>query len=110
MNLDLSRASGRDCIPVVALKNCESELSFVLAKLFNKFLKESCFPDGCKISSVIPVFMNDGERSTAKSYPPASVLSVVSKVFEKHVNKRIFDHLEKYSVFFDFEYDFGSSQ
>ena len=28
MNLDLSKASGPDCIPVVVLKNCESELSY----------------------------------------------------------------------------------
>ena len=27
MNLDLSKASGPDCIPVVVLKNCERELS-----------------------------------------------------------------------------------
>ena len=27
MNLDLSRASGPGCIPVVVLKNCEPELS-----------------------------------------------------------------------------------
>ena len=26
-NLDSSKASGSDCIPVVALKNCEPELS-----------------------------------------------------------------------------------
>ena len=26
MNLDLSKASGPDCIPVVVLKNCEQEL------------------------------------------------------------------------------------
>ena len=45
MNLDLSKASGPDCIPVVVLKNCESELSYMLAELFNKCLKESCFPD-----------------------------------------------------------------
>ena len=41
MNLDSSRASGRDCIPVVVLKNCESELSYILAKLFNMCLRES---------------------------------------------------------------------
>ena len=34
-----------DCILVVALKKCEAELSYILAKLFNKCLKESCFPD-----------------------------------------------------------------
>ena len=27
MNLDSSKASGPDCIPVVVLKNCEPELS-----------------------------------------------------------------------------------
>ena len=45
MNLDLSKASSPDCIPVVVLKNCEPELSYILAELFNKCLKESCFPD-----------------------------------------------------------------
>ena len=44
-NLDSSKASGPDCIPVVVLKNCEPELSNILAKLFNKCQKESCFPD-----------------------------------------------------------------
>ena len=43
-NFDSSKASGPDCIPVVVLKNCEPELSYILAKLFNKCLKESCFP------------------------------------------------------------------
>ena len=40
MNLDSSKASGPDCIPVLVLKNCEPELSYILAKLFNKCLKE----------------------------------------------------------------------
>ena len=44
-NLDLPKASGPDCIPVVVLKNCEPELSYILAELFTKGLKESCFPD-----------------------------------------------------------------
>ena len=42
-NLDSSNASGPDCIPVVVLKNCEPELSYILAELFNICLKESCF-------------------------------------------------------------------
>ena len=45
INLDLSKAYGPDCIPVVVLKNCEPKLSYILAELFNKYLKESCFPD-----------------------------------------------------------------
>ena len=108
MNLDLSKASGPDCIPVVVLKNCEPELSYILAELFSKCLKESCFPDSWKVSSVIPVFKNVGERSKAKNYRPVSLLSVVSKVFEKLVNDRIVDHPEKCGLFSDFQYGFRS--
>ena len=39
---------------------------------------ESCFLDCWNISSVVPVFKNVGERSTAKNYPPVGLLYVVS--------------------------------
>ena len=109
-NLDSSKASGLDCIPVVVLKDCEPELLYILAKLFNKCLKESCFLDCWKVSTVVPVFKNVGERSTAKNYRPVSLLSVVSKVFEKLVNNRAVDHLEKCGLFSDFQYGFRSSR
>ena len=102
MNLDLSKVSNPDCISAVVLKNCEPELSYILAELLSKCLKESCFPDCWKVSSVVPVFKNVGERSTAKNYHPVSLLSVVSKVFEKLVNNRIVDHLKKCDLFPDF--------
>ena len=59
---------------------------------------------------MVPVFTNVGERSTAKNYCPVSLLSVVSKVFDKPVNNRIVDHLTKYGLFSDFQYGFRSSQ
>ena len=66
-NLDLSKVSGPDCIPVVVLKNCEPELSFILAELFNKCLKESRFPDCWKVSSVVLVFKNVGKGLQLKT-------------------------------------------
>ena len=110
LNLDLSKASGPNCIPVVVLKNCEPELSYILAELFNKCLKESCFPDCWKVSSVAPVFKNVRESSTAKNYHPVSLLFVVRKVFEKLVNNKIVDHLEKCGLFSAFQYGFRSSR
>ena len=98
-SLNLSKTSGPDSIPVVVLKKCKSELSYILAELFNKCLKESCFPDCWKVSSVVPVFKNVGERSRAKNYHPVSLLSVVSKLFEKLANNRIVDHLQKCDFF-----------
>ena len=99
MNLDLSKASGPDFIPVVVLNNCKPEFSHILAELFNKCLKESCLTDCWKVLLVIPLFMNVGERSTAKRYYLVGLLSVGSKVFEKLINNRIADHLEICSLF-----------
>ena len=109
-NLDLSKASRPDCVPLVVLKNCEPELSYILAELCNKCPRESCFPDCWKVSLVVPVFKNVGERSTAKNCCPVSLLSVVIKVFEKLVNSRIVHHLEKCGLFSNFQYDFRSSR
>ena len=67
---------------MVVLKSCEPEISYILAELFNMFMKESCFSDCWKVLSVVHVFKNVGERSTAKNYRPFIFLSVVSKVFE----------------------------
>ena len=78
-NLDSTKASGSDCIPVVVRKNCEPELSYILA----------------------------GERSTAKNYRPVNLLSLVSKVFEKLVNNKVVDHLEKCDIFLIFNIVLG---
>ena len=59
---------------------------------------------------MVPVFKNAKERSNAKNYCPVSLLFVVSKVFEKLVNDKIADHLEKSDLFSYFLYGFRSSQ
>ena len=73
-------------------------------------LKESSFPDCWNVSSVVPILRDVGERSTAKNYRPVSPLSVANKVFEKLVNNRIVNHLEKCGLFSDFQYGFRSSR
>ena len=37
---------------------------------------------------MVPVFKNVGERSTTENYRPASLLSVISGIFQKLVNNR----------------------
>ena len=109
-NVDLSKAPVPDGIPMVVLKNCEPALPYIQAELFNKCLKESCFPDCRKVSSVVPLFKNVEERSTAKNYHPVTLLFVASEVFENIINNRIVAHLEKCGLFSDYQYGFRSSQ
>ena len=75
--------------------NPEIYFSYILADLFNICLKKSGFPDSCRVSSVVHVFEDVGERSMADNCSPVSILSVVKKIFEKLVNNLLFDHLDK---------------
>ena len=66
-NLDLSKASGPDCVPVVVLKNCEPELSYIQAELFNK-CRSLAFQIVGRFHWWFTVLKNVGDRSTAKNY------------------------------------------
>ena len=63
MKLDLSKTSGLDFIPKVILRNCEPELSYILAESI--CLKKPYFQDCWKDSLVVPAFKNVGERLIA---------------------------------------------
>ena len=79
LNFDSFKAWGPDGIPVVVLKNCEHEPSLVLTDLLN-------FCDCWEVLFVVPIFKNVSKRSDLKKYCPATLIPVVNKAFEKHIN------------------------
>ena len=97
-------------MPEVVPKNCEPELSYILAELFNKCIKESCFLDCWKVSLVVPVFKNVGERSTAKITALLVFFLWLVRSSKNFVNNRVVNDLEKYGPFSDFQYGFRSSR
>ena len=52
-------------------------------------LEQNYSLDCLKVSSVVPIFKNIGEQSTAKNYCAVSLLSVVGKVFEKFSQRNV---------------------
>ena len=62
-----TKASCPDCIVVLVLRNCETVLSFILADVFNMYLKKSCFSDCWKVSPVVHALKNTDERSKPKN-------------------------------------------
>ena len=91
---------------VVVLKDCEPELSYILAELFNKCLQESCFPDCWKVSSVVSYLRMLGKGLR----PKTTALLVFFLWLVKSLNNMIVDHLEKCGLFSDFQYGFRSSR
>ena len=57
-----------------------------------------------------PCIQECWERFAVKNYCCVSLLHVVSKGFQKLVNNRLLDQLEKYGLFPDFQYGFRSFQ
>ena len=84
-----------------------SNVSYILSPLLKPL---SCFPDCRKVSFVVPVFKNDGERPMAKNYQLVSLLSMVSKIFEKLRFNRLVKHLKKFGLVSDFQYGFRFSR
>ena len=107
--LDPSKATSPDGIPVIVLQKCSPELSLVLSKLYVKCVSES-YPSSWKFRSAIPVFKNSGERSNPRNYGPISLLLIISKIFESLINWSLVNHLYSNNLFSDFQYGFCSGR
>ncbi len=95
--LKASKASGYDGIPTSMIKDGAEELAVPLTYLINSCLEQSVFPDTEKYAKIIPVYKS-GKRSSMDNYRPISILPVLSKVFEKVVQKQLYEYLEKNSL------------
>ncbi|CAB4037008.1 Hypothetical predicted protein [Paramuricea clavata] len=95
--LKASKASGYDGIPTSMIKDGAEELAVPLTYLINSCLEQSVFPDTEKYAKIIPVYKS-GKRSSMDNYRPISILPVLSKVFERVVQKQLYEYLEKNSL------------
>ena len=56
------------------------------------------YPSRFKVAHITPIFKNKGSPSDYTCYRPISILSALSKVFERIVYKRIYTHLSEHSL------------
>ena len=87
------KAPGADGIPPRLLQLCARGISVSLAALFNRSFVEGCVPTASKVALVIP-FHKGGAKSCPSNYRPIALLSLVSKVMEKVVLKRLSPFLD----------------
>lgn len=73
-----------------------------LTKLFNMSISKGCFPNRWKIARVTPLY-KDGPRDLCDNYRPISVLSVLSKLLEKHVAASLMDFLSNHHMLYSFQ-------
>ena len=91
--LNINKSSGSDGIPNKILKMIAIFVKEPLTKLFNKSLNNGKYPSVWKHAKITPIFKNKGTPSDIKSYRPISLLPSMSKIFEKIIFNRIYEHL-----------------
>ena len=93
-NLDPSKAFGPDEIHPKMLKELIDHVSAPLTTIISKTLKNGTLPDDWKNAQVSPIFKK-GARNVAANYRPVSLTSIVCKVAEKIIRKKVISHLVK---------------
>ena len=95
--LNRNCATGLDEIPASFLKGIAFVIAKPLAHIINCSLKSDIFPDYLKAAKVTSIFKSCSSDNF-DNYRPISVLSTISKVFEKCVHSQIIEHLEKHKL------------
>ena len=93
-SLTTNKATGIDSISNKLLKECAHTLAEPLAFIFQLSLNMGVFPDSWKEALISAIFKKL-DPSLTKNYRPISLLSSISKVFEKLVFNQTFPYLTK---------------
>ena len=88
MKLNASKASPAVDIPTNLLKSTLDIHVKLLTNIINDSFEKGCFPDELKIAEVSPIFKKNNSLDK-ENYRPVSVLSHVSKVFERIMYNQI---------------------
>lgn len=92
INLDISKGCGLDNIPPNVLKHCADVLAPHVQLLFNHSLASGVFPEVLKRSCIVPIHKS-GPKDDVCNFRPISILSALSKIFEKLVLVRLAAHV-----------------
>jgi len=98
-------SSGLDELSNKMLKLIKDVIAPPLTIIINQMLNTGIFPDKLKISKVIPLFKK-GDDKLFSNYRPISLLSSISKIFEKVIFNQVSKYFEINNLIFNNQYGF----
>ena len=94
-NLGASKACQDTDVPTKIPKENADIFAHFLHASFNKFVKNSEFPSVLEQANIAPVYKK-GERECKNNYRPVSILSDVSKIFERIMFRQISNYMDSF--------------
>ena len=101
-----SKAVGPDNISTKLLKDSADAITPFLTDIFSSFLHEGIFPNDWKNARISPIYKS-GDKEERGNYHQISILSVVSKLFEKLVYEQVYSNLDENKLLSRFQSGFG---
>ena len=100
---------GNDGITSSMVKLSTEIISPLIADLFNMSLHTGKFPTTWKTSLVTPIYKQSNIYNIS-NYRPISILSTVSKLFEKLIERRIRDFVESNGILSKYQHGFRTKR
>ena len=104
-SLKLKTSYGIDQISNKLLKYLKNELSSPISRIINQCFLTGVFPEKLKIAKVIPLYKKK-DKTLLENYRPVSILSSVSKVFERTMYNQIYQYFSDNKLFYQSQYGF----
>ena len=105
LSLNNSKSSGQDGITSKCLKISVNCIINPLVLIINKSFFQGIFPSQFKTAKVIPIHKK-GSFDSTQNYRPISLLSNISKIFEKLMHSRIYKFLTKHNLLYSNQFGF----
>ena len=91
-------APGGDELPYIMIRQLSEESLKYLLDFYNLIFREHIFPESWKEAIIIPILKVGKDATKCDSYRPIALISCLSKILEKILNKRLMWYLEKHNL------------
>ena len=106
-NLSAKKATGLDGIPSRFVRDGASVIACPLTHVINLSLIQGVVPEDLKSARVVPLFKKN-DKTEVGNYRPVSILTILSKVFERVVYDQMESYLNQKRLLYKFQSGFRS--
>ena len=95
--MPIKKGTGLDDIQALFLKSAATPLSDSIMKICNLSIRSGVFPHMWKHAKVVPLHKKRSQDDV-NNYRPISILSIASKILEKHVSVHLYKYFSSHNL------------